>query len=298
MNLKAQIEAILFLTDKPIKTLAIARLLNLDVQVVRQALLELIQDYEARNGALEIADDNGYVLQVKDDYSAIVEQFLPVEMSVALIRTLSAIAIKQPVMQSEIIKIRGAGAYEHIKELLEKELVAKEETGRSPILTTTKRFQEYFRLTKDATSLRQSVKKMEKAAKAAEEGGQTGIDIGEAIGIVPISATEQLSLPVTGEAGLPEETNDLAAELTGSGEKSAAWEEEAVIATEEIDLVSEAVPFNKSFAAQEEESEESSELPPVASEKFEQQTFEPPTEPSFEPGQAFDASGNAEVFID
>lgn len=270
MNLKAQIEAILFLTDKPIKALAIARLLNLDVQIVRQALLELIRDYEERNGALEIADDNGYVLQVKDDFSAIVEQFLPVEMSVALIRTLSAIAIKQPVMQSEIIKIRGAGAYEHIKELLEKELVSKEETGRSPVLTTTKRFQEYFRLTKDATTLRQSVKKMEKAAKAAEEGGQTGIDIGDTIGIVPVgSSDEQLSLPVIGESVFADE----------------------------------------SFA------DESPTEPTQVAESYEEQTFAPPaepavdetvdvgtnesvSEPSFEPGQAFDAASNAEVFTD
>ena len=81
---------------------------------------------------------------------------LPVEMSAALIRTLSAIAIKQPIPQSEIIRIRGAGAYEHIKELAEKELIAKrdDQGSRSPILSTTKKFQEYFRLTRDGKELR------------------------------------------------------------------------------------------------------------------------------------------------
>ncbi len=180
MSVKAKIEAVLFLTDKPIHAAAIARIVNEDVQIVRQTLLELIHDYEGRGGGLEIAQDNGYMFQVKDEYSSIIEEFLPMEMSTALLRTLSAIAIKQPVMQSEIVRVRGAGAYDHIKELLARELILKKEEGRSPILTTTKRFQEYFRLTKDAKSLRQTIKKQD-AIKAQEDAaggaGQLGLPL-------------------------------------------------------------------------------------------------------------------------
>jgi len=149
MNLKNQIEALLFLTDKPLKTQVIARTINQDVQLVRQAMLELINDYEERQGAIEIADEDGYMMQVKDEFSNLVDEFAPFEMPTSLVRTLSAIAIKQPVMQSEVIKIRGAGAYDHIKELLARELIHRKEDGRSPTLTTTKKFQEYFRLSKD-----------------------------------------------------------------------------------------------------------------------------------------------------
>lgn len=166
MSLKAKIEAVLFLTDKPIRAQAIARIVGLDVQIVRQTIIELIHDYEMRGGGLEIAQDNGYIIQVKDEYSQIIDEFLPVEMSAALVRTLSAIAIKQPVAQSEIIKIRGAGAYDHIRDLITRELVArKEEGGRSPILTTTRKFQEYFRLTGDARSLRQTLRRQERAGQ-------------------------------------------------------------------------------------------------------------------------------------
>lgn len=153
--LKAQIEAALFLSDKPMKAAAVARIVNADVDVVRQLIIELIHDYEARNGGLEVSDDDGYIIQVKDEYTNLVDEFVPIDMPTALIRTLSAIAIKQPVMQSEVIKIRGAGAYDHIKELIERELISKrEEGGRSPILTTTKKFQEYFRLSKDGKHFR------------------------------------------------------------------------------------------------------------------------------------------------
>ncbi|HEY9717138.1 MAG TPA: SMC-Scp complex subunit ScpB, partial [Trichormus sp.] len=95
--LKAKIEAVLFLTDKPMKAQVIARTLNQDVNVVRQALLELIHDYEERKGGLELADDNGYIIQVKDEYSSLINEFAPLEVPLALLRTLSAIAIKQPV---------------------------------------------------------------------------------------------------------------------------------------------------------------------------------------------------------
>lgn len=170
MSLKAKIESVLFLTEKPVRAQAIARIVNEDVQLVRQAILELIRDYENRDGALEIADDDGYIIQVKDQYSSIIDEFLPMELPVALLRTLSAIAIKQPVAQAEIIKIRGAGAYDHIKELLARELINKKEDGRSPLLTTTKQFQDYFRLTQDAKSLRTELRKTDKKKSQEEEG--------------------------------------------------------------------------------------------------------------------------------
>jgi segregation and condensation protein B len=158
MSLKSRIEAVLFLTDKPLRAQAVARIVNEDVQVVRQTILDLIHDYESRDAGLEIADDDGYIIQVKDEYASIINEFVPMDLPTALLRTLSAIAIKQPVAQSEIIKIRGAGAYDHIKDLIERELIAKKEEGRSPLLSTTKKFQEYFRLSQNAKSLRHELK--------------------------------------------------------------------------------------------------------------------------------------------
>lgn len=168
-NLKAKVEAALFLTEKPVKASAVAKIVGEDLDKVRQTILELIRDYEERDLGLEIADDNGYIIQVKDEYATLIDEFVPLEIPTSLIRTLSAIAIKQPVMQSEIIKIRGAGAYEHIKELMERDLVNKKEEGRSPTLTTTKRFQEYFRLSKDGKSLRQILIRQDKEAEGDNE---------------------------------------------------------------------------------------------------------------------------------
>ena len=169
MSLKNHIEALLFLTDKPIKAAVIARTLNQDVQDIRKAMLDLINDYEIRNSALEIADEDGYMLQVKDEFSGLVDEFAPFELPTSLVRTLSAIAIKQPVAQSEVIKLRGAGAYDHIKELIARELIHRREDGRSPLLTTTKKFQEYFRLSKDGQTWRHQLETATNKDRPEEE---------------------------------------------------------------------------------------------------------------------------------
>jgi segregation and condensation protein B len=179
VQLKSHIEALLFLTDKPLKAAVIARTLNQDVQAIRQAMLELIHDYEERNGALEIADEDGYMMQVKDEYSDLVNELAPFEMPTALVRTLSAIALKQPVTQADVIKIRGAGAYDHIKELEIRELIHRKEDGRSPVLTTTKKFQEYFRLSKDGQGWRQELGPTKAKDEADNKGDNAGDDKGE-----------------------------------------------------------------------------------------------------------------------
>ena len=92
MSLKPRIEAVLFLTDKPMAAAAIAQLVNVDVQAVRQSILELIHDYEERNSALEIADDDdGYMMQVKDQYANLANNLAPID----LIPVLSFFLLKQ-----------------------------------------------------------------------------------------------------------------------------------------------------------------------------------------------------------
>jgi segregation and condensation protein B len=203
MSLKAKIEAVLYMTDKPLRAQAIAGIVGEELQVVRQTLLDLIHEYEERQGGLEIADEDGYSFQVRDQFANLMDQFMPIEMTAAQLRTLSAIAIKQPIAQSEIIRIRGAGAYDHIKELVIRGLIAKreDEKNRSPMLSTTKQFQEYFRLTKDGKSLRQYLKReMKKKDKEdAPLGDAAGVDViaAELLGAASISA-ESLSAEFLG----------------------------------------------------------------------------------------------------
>lgn len=166
-DLKAQVEAILFITDTPQKTGAISKILNASYDDIQSALVQLIQEYEDRNGGLEIGTDDGYIIQVKTQYLNIVTDMMPLELNPGPMRTLSAIALKEPVLQAEIIDMRGSGAYDHINELVEQELITKKPQGLSYILKTTKKFEKYFRLTKDGNIVKEKLQ--EEATKIAKE---------------------------------------------------------------------------------------------------------------------------------
>lgn len=155
-QLKARIEAVLFTTAQALSIVEIANILEIEeVEKVEEAMLELIMDYASREGALEIDDENGYILQVKEEHMDIVEKLCPVELKPAVLRTLSVIALKEPIRQSDLKELRGSTAYEHVQELLEKGLISrnKDKNGRSYNLKTTPKFAEYFKLKGDTRSL-------------------------------------------------------------------------------------------------------------------------------------------------
>lgn len=155
-QLKARIEAVLFTTAQALSIKEIADILNEeDVDKVEEAMLELIMDYASREGALEIDDENGYILQVKEEHMDIVEKLCPVELKPAVLRTLSVIALKEPIRQSDLKELRGSTAYEHVQELLGKGLISRtrDKNGRSYNLRTTPKFAEYFKLKGDTRSL-------------------------------------------------------------------------------------------------------------------------------------------------
>lgn len=159
-QLKSRIEAVLFVTAKALSLEEISAYLDKEPEEIEQALLELIMDYSSKDGALEIDDENGYILQVKEEYSDIVEKICPIDLSPAVLRTLLVIALKEPIRQTELVKLRSA-AYEHVSELVEKGLVAKQKdkNGRSINIKTTSKFAEYFKLKGDTRALAQQLEK-------------------------------------------------------------------------------------------------------------------------------------------
>ena len=166
MSLKNRIEAVLFITAQALEVKDISEILKADEEEVENALLELIMDYSARDGALEIDDENGYILQVKEEFMDIVEQLCPVELKPSVLKTLTVIALKEPIRQSYLKELRGSNAYEHIQELLKKGLISrhKDKNGRSFNLKTTPKFAEYFKLKGDAKTLAK-IMDLEKQAK-------------------------------------------------------------------------------------------------------------------------------------
>lgn len=154
-ELKSKIEAVLFTTAKTLQVKEIAEILGCEPDAAEEALLELIMDYASRDSALEIDDDDGYILQVKTEHMDIVEKLCPVELKPAVLKTLTVIALKEPIRQSYLKDLRGSNAYEHVQELAEKGLISKnkDKNGRSFNIKTTAKFNEYFKLKGDAKTL-------------------------------------------------------------------------------------------------------------------------------------------------
>ncbi len=158
-ELKAKVEAVLFVTSRAMKPIEIAQILDSKEEEVEQALLDLMFDYSSRQGALEIDDEDGYIIQVRAEHLDIVEKLCPVELKPSILKTLTVIALKEPIRQSYLKELRPA-AYEHIQELLEQGLISrsKDKNGRSFNIRTTNKFKEYFKLKGDIKAL---VKKLD-----------------------------------------------------------------------------------------------------------------------------------------
>ncbi|MED5469438.1 MAG: SMC-Scp complex subunit ScpB, partial [Cyanobacteriota bacterium] len=117
-SLPARLEAILYLKGRPVTLKEMAELANESEDLIEQALLALMAGYAQRDTALEIQEHNGrYSLQLCPGLGELVHNLLPVDLSIATLRTLATIALKKRILQSELVDLRGSGAYDHIKEL-------------------------------------------------------------------------------------------------------------------------------------------------------------------------------------
>lgn len=148
-RLASQIEAILYLKGHPLPLSKIAEYAGCDRNDAEEGLLELMDDYAHRDSALEVIQTpQGYILQLRSVFHHLVETLVPVDLGVGALRTLAAIALKEPISQSELVELRGSGVYQHVPELVSQGFVRKrrQSDGRSYWLQITNKFYQYFQL--------------------------------------------------------------------------------------------------------------------------------------------------------
>ncbi|MFN9465729.1 MAG: SMC-Scp complex subunit ScpB, partial [Pseudanabaena sp.] len=118
-NLKQKVEAVLYLKGQPMNLAAIAEALGCEVEDAEMGLIDLITEYAHRDSALEIMEtDVGFSLRLRSEFEDLVHKLIPVDLGRGVLRTLAAIALKKNIVQSELIELRGAGAYQHVQELV------------------------------------------------------------------------------------------------------------------------------------------------------------------------------------
>ena len=148
----AQIEAVLYLKGKPLSITEISETLNQTKESIEEALFALMAAYAQRDTALEISEKDGkYSLQLTKGLGKLVQSLLPVDISGATLRTLATIAIKKRILQSDLVDLRGSGAYEHIKELVNMNFVEskRQRDGRSFWITLSEKFHQTFTVIPD-----------------------------------------------------------------------------------------------------------------------------------------------------
>jgi segregation and condensation protein B len=158
------LEAALYVAGRPLNLNEMCSVLSTrSKNKTKKYLKTLIQEYSARNTALEILElkDERYVLQLKPDFTPLVKKLVnrPL-LSAGPLKTLSYIAYRQPVSQKRVIEVRGQHAYGHVKLLRDMGLVGAERAGRSMTLRTTDYFADYFGLTQDTSTMKRELKRI------------------------------------------------------------------------------------------------------------------------------------------
>jgi len=160
-KLTHHIEALVFVSEHPLTFKEIKNCLDeqfntkLNKKDVTDAIDALIEKYQSEEFAIEMVEiSNGFRFMTKGAYYNTVATYLKQstkkKLSKAALETLSIIAYKQPVIKSELEKIRGVSCDYSIQKLLEKELIEIEGRsdgpGRPLLYATSEKFMDYFGL--------------------------------------------------------------------------------------------------------------------------------------------------------
>ena len=161
-QLKAILEAIVYVTDEPLSAQQMAAALERPIDVVKRLLDELVAEFAAPGHGLSIREiAGGYKMATKAEHHEAVRAFVkkltpPLKLSLAALETLAVIAYKQPVTTPEIMDIRGVQGASVLQTLLDRKLIAeagrKNVVGKPILYKTTKEFLVQFGL-KDLTEL-------------------------------------------------------------------------------------------------------------------------------------------------
>lgn len=160
-ELKAIIEALVFVADEPIAARVIADVVDMDRETVETAIQDLVKEYESRPGGLQLRElAGGWQIATRAEHHEHIRAYLKskpsAKLSLASLETLAVIAYRQPVTVPEILEIRGVQSPSAIKTLLDKRLIIakgrKETVGRPMMYGTSKEFLIQFGL-KDLSEL-------------------------------------------------------------------------------------------------------------------------------------------------
>lgn len=139
------VEAVLFASSSPLRMAEIEAATQLSGDVIRRALSKLKREYDGRGSSVEVVKIGiRYAMQLRKEYSGYGLPFAEVEVPKEVLKTAAYIAYNQPIRQSELAESLGSEVYEHVRVLRAAGLISAKKQGQTLLLSTSKRFPEYF----------------------------------------------------------------------------------------------------------------------------------------------------------
>jgi segregation and condensation protein B len=158
----ALLEAGLYVAGRPLDLKTLASVAGTrSKKRVRKLAKTLVENYKNRDTALEILELEGerFVMQLKADYTGKVRKLATRPLlSAGPLKTLSYIAFKQPILQIQVIDVRGHHSYGHLKQLEDMELIIREGVGKKRVIKTTQFFADFFGLSHDMRTMKRQLK--------------------------------------------------------------------------------------------------------------------------------------------
>jgi segregation and condensation protein B len=158
---KMIIEALIFASDNPLSADRVAEIIpDVKKDEISRLIRELMREYEERRGGIYIQEvAGGFQFRSRENLGSWINRMRggkSLMLSPAAMETLAVVAYRQPVVKSEIDKIRGVDVSGSLRGLLEKKFVRimgrKDVPGKPIVYGTTKKFLEVFNL-KDLSEL-------------------------------------------------------------------------------------------------------------------------------------------------
>lgn len=146
------IEALLFAHGEPLPLDRMASVLKVDEARIATAVEALRNDLEERGSAIElVVVASKYQLRTRPQFAHCLRELKaegPRRLSAPALETLSIIAYRQPIVKSDIEKIRGVDATPTLKTLLERDLIRiighQATVGQPALYGTTEAFLKLF----------------------------------------------------------------------------------------------------------------------------------------------------------
>ena len=205
------IEAALYVTGKPLDVSVLGSILNMrSEEKIRKLATVLKEKYAQHPGALEVLElsDGRYVMQLKPGFSKSVKRLATRQLlTPGPLKTLSYIALRQPVPQSHVVKVRGNLAYGHVKQLRDMGLISEEKLGRSKVLRTTASFCDYFNLSQDSRLMKKQIQQIIEELKSTQPGAPRPAQTQETQANLPQEAETKHTQEETNPAQSSEPTN-------------------------------------------------------------------------------------------